>query len=117
MIDLSEVAATVVGIAVSSGIGWIVLVTRLGKDTETVRTNLSDVKESHAKRLDGHDADILDIRENYLSRREFDAQMAASMAAINANYANIKDQLTVHGRWLEFAVFNKKPEQPGINGS
>jgi hypothetical protein len=38
------------------------------------------------------------------------------MASINANYANIKEQLTTHGRWLEYAVFNKKPDQPSISG-
>jgi len=84
------------------------------KDAEALRVNLDDVKVEHDKRLNGHDADISDIRQNYVSRREFDDKMESSMATITANYLNIKDQLNTHGRWLEFAVFNKKPDSPPI---
>lgn len=112
---MAESSIVLLGMAVSGATAWIILATRTSADVKSVSGCLEDVKVEHGKRLEGHDADILDLRANYVSRREFDDKMASSMAAINANYANIKEQLNTHGRWLEYAVFNKKPDQPSIN--
>lgn len=116
MVDLAQVAIEVGAMAISGAAAWIVMATRTGKDVEAVRANLTDVKETQGRRLDGHDLDFADFRSNFISRREFDDRMAAMIRETNANYASIKDQLSTQGRWLEFAIFNKKPEQPGING-
>ena len=104
------------GMAISGATAWIVLATRTSSGLTAVGRTMDEVKTEHSKRLDGHDVDLLDIRANYVSRRELDEKKSSSMASINANYANIKEQLTTHGRWLEYAVFNKKPDQPSISG-
>lgn len=98
------------------GAAWIVTMTRTSKDAQALKASLDDANDAHTKRLDNHQVAIDDLQRNYVSRREFDDKLASSMAAINANYANIKEQLTTHGRWLEYAVFNKKPNQPTLGG-
>ena len=118
MVDLIGPAIGVLGTMVVGGIGWVVASTRQTAGTETgvksLGRSLDAVREEHEKRLDTHDDEILDLRQNYVSRREFDDRMASSLAAINANYENIKQQLITQGRWLEYAVFNKKADEPRL---
>ena len=102
----------------AGAVKWIITSTRETAGTETgvssLGRSLDAVREETAKRLDTHDDEILDLRTNYVSRREFDDRMASSLAAINANYENIKQQLITQGRWLEYAVFNKKADEPRL---
>lgn len=98
------------GLVILGGaIAWIVAATRTDAKTVAVQSDFTSLRGDHGKRLDGHDAEIAELRQNYVTRRELDERMSTSMTAINK-------QLDVHGRWLEYAIFNKKPNQPSING-
>lgn len=116
MIDLVGPAIEAGVFVVGGVIAWTVNATKTSKDAEAVKAKLDDVTATQTKRLDDHAVSIDNLQRNYVSRRELDDKVASSMAAINANYANIKEQLTTHGRWLEYAVFNKKPNQPTLSG-
>ena len=118
MVDLigPSIGAGVVFIA--AGLGWVLNSTRRTEGTargvSALGRSLDTVRSDHGKRLDVHDEEILELRTNFVSRREFDEKMEATMCAINANYAHIKAQLDQQGRWLEYAVFNKKSAAPSI---
>ena len=105
---------TAVAMAIAGLIGWVVILTRNSKAVEAIQATVDEAKKNIGVRLDSHSADLKRISADFISRREFDEKLESNMNSINGNYTNIREQLAMHGRWLEFAIFNKKPEQPGI---
>ena len=118
MVDLVGPGIGAAVVFVAGGISWVIASTRQTEGAEkgvsSLGRSIDAVREEHTKRLDTHVGEILDLRANYVSRRELDDRMSSSLAAINANQENIKQQLAQQGRWLEFAIFNKKVEEPRV---
>ena len=121
MVDLIGPAIGAGAVFIAGGLGWLLSATRTtegtAKGVSSLGRSLDNVREEHSKRLDCHDEEIHALQTDYISRREFDEKMVATMAAINASYSSIKDQLQTHGRWLEYAVFNKKADEPRLFSS